>query len=98
MRLVRIALAVAAAGTLPTAFAGAAAPPPRSPLEFRHPRLFVPDEHAASFLLREPLIPGTVVDNALTWADLGIAGQPTTAQIESAAWTALLEHLQRAEA
>ncbi|HET8645127.1 MAG TPA: hypothetical protein VFO85_06545, partial [Vicinamibacteria bacterium] len=52
----------------------------------------------ASLLPTEPLIPGTGVGNPLTWAGLGITGQPTEAQIKAAAWEAFVAYLQRVQA
>ena len=52
----------------------------------------------ASLLPSEPLIPGTGLGNPLTWSGLGISGQPSEAQIKSAAWEAFVGYLQRTEA
>jgi trimeric autotransporter adhesin len=52
----------------------------------------------ATLLLHEPLIPGTGMDNALSWSELAVTGDPTTADVETAAWTALRAYLGRAAA
>src|SRR5262245_6996082 len=73
-------------------------------LEFRHPRLSVAENATpldptagggAPLVLSEPLVPGTGDGNALSWAGIGISGEPTAAQIEEAAWSALAAYLER---
>ena len=51
-----------------------------------------------SLLPSVPLVPGRGVGNTLSWANFGVAGQPTDAQIKAAAWEALTGYLRGAPA
>ena len=47
-----------------------------------------------SLLPTRPLIPGRGVGNTLSWAQFGIAGEPTDEQIQAVAWDALTGYLR----
>ena len=49
-----------------------------------------------SLLPSVPLVPGRGVGNTLSWANFGVAGQPTDTQIKAAAWEALTGYLRDA--